>query len=154
MTFEGGCACGSTRYRLNREPMFVHCCHCTSCQRETGSAFVLNALIESDQVETLKGSPRPILTPSESGRGQQIWRCPECLVALWSNYGGTKDVLRFVRIGTLDEPRAIEPDIHIYTRSKLPWVALPQGARAVEAYYDSRKVWPAASLERRKALFG
>jgi hypothetical protein len=154
MTFEGGCACGSTRYRLNREPMFVHCCHCTSCQRETGSAFVLNALIESDQVETLKGSPRPILTPSESGRGQQIWRCPECLVALWSNYGGTKDVLRFVRIGTLDEPRAIEPDIHIYTRSKLPWVALPQGARAVEAYYDSRKVWPEASLERRKALFG
>jgi hypothetical protein len=151
---EGCCACGIVRYRLTREPMFVHCCHCTSCQRETGSAFVINALVESDQVETLKGSPQAVMTPSESGRGQQIWRCPECKVALWSNYGGDKDVLRFVRVGTLDRPGEVPPDIHIYTRSKLPWVRLPDGAMVVEAYYDSSQVWPAESLARRKALFG
>ena len=154
MTREGGCGCGAVRYRLNREPMFVHCCHCTSCQTETGSAFAVNALIESDQVEILEGSPEPVMTPSESGRGQQVWRCSECRVALWSTYGGAADILRFVRVGTLDAPREVEPDIHIYTRSKLPWVRLPEGALAVDAYYDSSAVWPADSLERRKALFG
>jgi hypothetical protein len=152
--YEGGCSCGAVRYRLTGAPMFVHCCHCTSCQTETGSAFVLNALIESDWVETIAGAPEPVMTPSESGRGQQIWRCPDCRVALWSNYGGAADLLRFVRIGTLDEPGALPPDVHIYTRSKLPWVRLPEDAPAFEAYYDSKALWPAASLERRKALFG
>ena len=154
MTLEGGCACGAIRYRMNRDPMFVHCCHCTSCQRETGSAFAINALVESAEVETLKGSPEAVMTPSESGRGQQVWRCPSCKVALWSNYGGSIDVLRFVRVGTLDHPAKVEPDIHIFTRSKLPWVRLPEGARAVEGDYNRVNVWPAESLERRKALFG
>ena len=151
---EGGCACGEVRYRLTSAPMFVHCCHCTSCQTETGSAFVINALIESDRAETIQGAAEPVMTPSESGRGQQIWRCPRCHVALWSNYGGATDVLRFVRVGTLDTPAALPPDIHIYTRSKLPWVTLPQGVPAVDAYYDSAQLWPAESLARRKALFG
>ncbi|MBV9883432.1 MAG: GFA family protein [Sphingomonadaceae bacterium] len=151
---EGGCSCGAVRYRLKGAPMFVHCCHCTTCQTETGSAFVLNALIETDRVETLAGEPEPVMTPSESGRGQQVWRCPHCAVALWSNYGGADDILRFVRIGTLDEPAALPPDVHIYTRSKLPWVRLPEGVPAFEAYYDSKALWPAESLARRKALFG
>ena len=151
---EGGCSCGAVRYRLTDAPMFVHCCHCTSCQTETGSAFVLNALIESDRVETIAGAPEPLMTPSESGKGQQIWRCPDCRVALWSNYGGAADRLRFVRVGTLDDSGALPPDVHIYTRSKLPWVILPDGVPAFEAYYDSKSLWPAASLERRKALFG
>ncbi len=94
------------------------------------------------------------MTPSESGRGQRIWRCPACRVALWSNYGGAGDTIRFVRVGTLDDPAALPPDIHIYTRSKLPWVRLPDGARAVDAYYDSAALWPAASLDRRRALLG
>lgn len=149
---EGGCACGSVRYRLTDSPMFVHCCHCSCCQTETGSAFVLNALIENDRVETLKGAPEPVLTPSESGKGQQVWRCPDCKVALWSNYGGAVDALRFVRIGTLDTPGAVPPDVHIYTRSKLPWVQLPADTPAFEAYYDSKALWPAASLERRGAV--
>jgi hypothetical protein len=151
---EGGCACGAIRYRLKREPMFVHCCHCTACQTETGTAFALNALIESDQVETLAGEPQPTMIASESGKGQQVWRCPQCKVAVWSNYGGAGDLVRFVRVGTLDKPHGLEPDIHIYTRSKLPWVRLPEGALAVEAYYDTKQVWPEESLERRKALFG
>jgi hypothetical protein len=148
---EGGCACGKVRYWLEGEPMFVHCCHCTCCQTETGSAFAINALYEPERVVLVKGEPQPVLTPSESGKGQQIWRCPNCHVALWSNYGGAGDKIRFVRVGTLDRPGAVPPDIHIYTRSKLPWVQLPEGALAVEAYYNSAEVWPAEKLQRRNA---
>ncbi|CAN5356244.1 GFA family protein [soil metagenome] len=151
---EGGCACGAVRYRLTADPMFVHCCHCTSCQTETGSAFVINALIESSAVETLSGAPEPVMTPSQSGKGQQVWRCPQCRVALWSNYGGADDRLRFVRAGTLDAPADFPPDVHIFTRSKLPWVGLPAEVPTFEAYYSSKELWPAASLERRSALFG
>jgi hypothetical protein len=147
----GRCACGYVTYGLRGTPLIVHCCHCTSCQRETGSAFAVNLLIEAANVETFSGEPEAVLTPSESGRGQQIWRCPRCRVAVWSNYGGAKDVVRFVRAGTLDQARDITPDIHIYTRSKASWVKIPEGARAVEEYYDARSVWPAESLERREA---
>ncbi|MGE0179322.1 MAG: GFA family protein [Sphingomonas sp.] len=151
---EGGCACGAVRYRLNAAPMFVHCCHCTSCQTETGSAFVINALIEASEVEMIEGEAEPLLTPSESGRGQQIWRCPECRVALWSNYGGACDLIRFVRVGSLDDPGSLPPDVRIFTRSKLAWVRLPEGAPAVEAYYDLTELWPADSIARRNRALG
>jgi hypothetical protein len=147
----GRCACGHVTYRLRRRPMIVHCCHCTSCQRESGTAFAINALVESGNVEVTSGELEKILTPSESGRGQQVWRCPQCKVALWSNYGGTRDFVRFVRAGTLDQARSIVPDIHIFTRSKVPWLTLPPDARAVEVYYDVSSVWSPESLERRKA---
>jgi hypothetical protein len=152
-TMEGGCACGRMRYRLTSKPMFVHCCHCRDCQRQTGSAFVLNALIETDRVERLSGETEGVPVPTESGRPHVIHRCPACKVAVWSHYGG-RPALSFVRVGTLDEPAALPPDVHIYTRSKLPWVPLPPGVPAFEAYYDSKALWPAESLARRKALFG
>jgi hypothetical protein len=150
-TLEGGCACGAVRYRLTSTPMFVHCCHCRDCQRQTGSAFVLNALIEADRVTLLSGRPESIGVPTDSGRPHDIHRCPTCRTALWSDYGRRR-VMLFVRIGTLDEPTALSPDVHIYTRSKLPWVGLPPGVPAFEAYYDMEKLWPAGSLERRRAL--
>jgi hypothetical protein len=149
----GGCACAALRYRLMTPPMFVHCCHCRDCQRQTGSAFVINALIETDRLAVLAGEPQPILMPTDSGRPHRIFRCPICQMAVWSEYGG-RAALRFVRVGTLDDPTALSPDVHIYVRSKLPWVALPDGAAAFAAYYDSAKLWPAASLERRRAIFG
>jgi hypothetical protein len=149
----GGCACGDVRYRLASAPMFVHCCHCRDCQRQTGSAFVLNALIEADHVTLLQGQFEPTPVPTDSARPHVIHRCPRCRTALWSNYGGV-DAIRFVRVGTLDAPDAFAPDVHIYTRSKLAWVRLPDGAPAFEAYYDSRKLWPAESLARRKAALG
>jgi hypothetical protein len=148
---EGGCACTAVRYRLTSRPMFVHCCHCRDCQRQTGSAFVLNALIEADRVVLLSGAPEPVAVPTDSRRPHQIYRCPACQVAVWSVYGGIAK-LRFVRIGTLDDPAALTPDVHIYARSKLPWVALPANVPSFEAYYDSRKLWPALSLERRRAV--
>jgi hypothetical protein len=148
---EGGCACGAMRYRLGAAPMFVHCCHCRDCQRQTGSAFVLNALIETDRIALLKGEPQPIAMPTDSGRPHRIFRCPDCQTAMWSEYGGV-GALRFVRVGTLDDPTALRPDVHIYTRSKQPWVTLPPGVPSFEAYYDSKQLWPAASLERRRAI--
>ena len=149
---EGGCACGAVRYRLVSEPMFVHCCHCSNCQRQTGSAFVINLLIEADRVELLTGEPQAIDVPRDDGSTQRIHRCPTCQVAVFSEYG--MPTLWFVRGGTLDEPASVTPDVHIYTRSKLPWVTLPPGVPAFEAYYRSSEVWPADSLQRRKAVLG
>jgi hypothetical protein len=150
---EGGCACGAVRYRLGSPPMFVHCCHCRDCQRQTGSAFVLNALIETDRISLLSGDPVPVAVPTDSGRPHEIYRCPTCQTALWSDYG-RRPALRFVRVGTLDDPAALTPDVQIYTRSKLPWVRLPEGVPAFDAYYDTKALWPAASLERRRVILG
>jgi hypothetical protein len=152
-TFTGGCACGAVRYRMETPPMFVHCCHCRDCQRQTGSAFVLNALIETDRITLLSGEPEAVQVPTDSGRPHDIHRCPACCTALWSDYG-RRAGLRFLRIGTLDEPQALAPDVHIFTRSKAPWVALPEGTPAFEVYYDMAKLWPAESLARRRAILG
>ncbi|MBV6417878.1 MAG: hypothetical protein CMLOHMNK_02654 [Steroidobacteraceae bacterium] len=148
---QGGCSCRAVRYRLTVSPLFVNCCHCSWCQRETGSAFVVNAMVETDRIERLSGVPATIDTPSASGRGQQIVRCPQCQVALWSHYAGAGPGIAFLRVGTLDEPARFPPDFHIYTSTKLPWVVLPEGARAAPGYYDAKAVWPAASLERFRA---
>jgi hypothetical protein len=150
--FDGGCTCRHVRYRMTSAPLFVHCCHCRWCQRETGASFALNAMIESDRVVLLQGEVAVVDTPSESGKGQKISRCPRCQVAVWSNYAGGGDALRFVRVGTLDEPDRLPPDIHIFTMSKQPWVVLPKGMPAVEEYYDREKYWPAESLARWKGL--
>ena len=150
--FEGGCDCGQVRYRMTSRPMFVHCCHCRWCQRETGASFALNALIEADRVVHLAGEPEIVDTPSASGKGQKIARCPKCRIAVWSNYGGGGDRFRFVRVGTLDDPDAFPPDIHIFTASKQPWVVLPEGSPAVAEYYDAKQYWPAESLARRDVL--
>ena len=149
---DGGCDCRTIRYRMQGAPLFVHCCHCRWCQRETGSAFVLNAMIEADRVDLLSGEPLVVDTPSESGQGQRIARCPRCFVAVWSHYSGAGPHVRFVRVGTLDTPDALPPDIHIFTASRQPWVQLPPSTPAVPQYYDREQYWPAASLERRKAL--
>jgi len=132
--------------------MFVHCCHCRWCQRESGAAFALNALIEADRVTLTAGAPAIVDTPSASGKGQAIARCPVCQIALWSNYAGAGTSIRFVRVGTLDEPDRIQPNIHIFTASKQPWVILPADAPAVPEYYDRRQYWPAESLARREAV--
>lgn len=149
---DGGCTCRAIRYRMTSRPMIVHCCHCRWCQRETGASFALNAMIEAERVELLAGEPEVVDTPSNSGKGQKISRCPTCRIAVWSNYAGGGAAVRFVRVGTLDDPDALPPDIHIFTSSKQPWVVLPDGAPAVPEYYDATKYWPAASLERRAAL--
>jgi hypothetical protein len=149
---DGGCDCGGVRYRLTDRPLFVHCCHCRWCQRESGAAFALNALIEADRLLLLCGTPELVDTPSASGLGQRIARCPRCRIALWSHYAGSGPLTAFVRVGTLDDPDALPPDIHIFTASKQPWVLIPPQHAAVPEYYDRGQHWPADSLARFEAL--
>ena len=149
---DGGCTCRLVRYRMAAKPLFVNCCHCRWCQRETGTAFALNAMIEADRVALLQGDVEVIDTPSNSGAGQKISRCPRCRIAVWSHYAGAGDAVRFVRVGTLDEPDRLPPDIHIFTASKQPWVVLPPGTPAVPEYYKASEMWPADSLARRAAF--
>lgn len=151
----GSCFCGRVRYRLTRAPMFVHCCHCRDCQKQTGGAFAINGIIERSCIALAEGSPEPVRTsvPTESGRPHDIYRCAECHTALWSDYG-RRGVMVFLRVATLDQGPEIAPDVHIFTRSKMPWVVLPPGARAFDEYYDMQKEWPAESLARRRALLG
>jgi hypothetical protein len=151
-SLEGGCSCGEVRYRLTSAPLFVHCCHCLNCQRQTGSAFVINVLIETDRVELLTGEPHAVDVPRDDGSKQRIFRCPTCQIALFSQY--TRPEIRFVRAGTLDDPSQVEPDVHIFTRSKVPWVTLPDDVPAFDVYYDTKKLWPAASFERVQAAIG
>ena len=151
-SFEGQCTCGFVRYRMASRPLFVNCCHCTWCQRETGAAFAINAMIEAERVELLSGAPAVVDTPSNSGKGQRISRCPKCQVALWSNYAGAGDAVRFVRVGTLLEPGKLPPGVHIFTSTKQPWVVLPPGTPAVAEYYDRNELWPKESLARREAM--
>ena len=151
---DGKCTCGAVRYQMTSRPMIVHCCHCRWCQRESGAAFALNAMIEADRILLLQGVPEVIVTPTLSGKGQKIIRCPACKIALWSNYAGAGDKFRFVRVGTLDEPDQLTPDIHIFTASKQPWLLLPPGIPSVPEYYDRNVYWPEASLKRRLAHLG
>ena len=145
----GGCSCGAVRYRLTSEPLIVHCCHCLNCQRQTGSAFVLNVIIEANRVELIEGESVAVDAPRDDGSTQPIYRCPTCQVAVYSVYGKSKAL--FVRGGTLDEPRSLKPDVHIFVRSKVDWVTLPEGVPAFEEFYDIDEVWPEASLARIRA---
>ncbi len=147
---EGGCTCGSVRYRLASEPLFVHCCHCLNCQRQTGSAFVINLLIEAERVETLADAPQPVDVPRQDGSAQRIFRCPVCQVAVFSEYGWPE--VWFVRAGTLDDPTGVTPDVHIFTRSKVGWLTLPDRVPAFDVYYDQSQLWPPESRRRLAAL--
>ena len=149
---EGGCSCGAVRYRLCSEPMFVHCCHCLNCQRQTGTAFVINLLIEADRVDVVTGEPAAVDVPRDGGSTQRIYRCPACQVAVFSEY--TRPQVWFVRAGTLDDPAVVSPDVHIYTRSKLDWVVLPNDVPAFEVYYDTKALWPPASYQRLRSALG
>ena len=146
----GGCACGEVRYRLVSEPLFVNCCHCLNCQRQTGSAFVINVLIETDRVKLLAWEPVAVDVPRDDGSSQTIFRCPRCQLGLFSEY--SHPGVRFVRAGTLDDPSAVAPGAHVYTRSKLSWVTLPDDVPSFGEYYDAQALWPPSSLERRDVL--
>ncbi len=149
---EGGCACRYVRYCLRKAPLVVNCCHCRWCQRETGSAFAVNAVIEADQVDLLSGETQMVETPSHSGYGQRIARCPRCSVAVWSHYAGSGPATKVVRVGTLDDPDAFPPQAHVFVQSKQPWVHIPPGVPQFPEYYNLAEVWARESLERRLAL--
>lgn len=149
----GRCGCGSVTYRMKTEPMFVHCCHCSECQRQTGSAFVLNAIIETDRVD-VSGPVSEVTLPTPSGKGQIITRCSECGVAVLSSYLSRFGKLLYIRVGTLDQPDACPPDVHIFTSSKQDWMPVPTDVPVYENFYAIPEIWPEQSRARWQALFG
>ena len=151
---DGGCTCGQVRYRTIGDPLIVHGCHCRGCQKNSGSAFAMNALFEVGRVKLISGAVEEISVPTPSGTGQDIARCIECKVAVWSNYnmGGLRKHIRFVRVGTLDEPDQFPPNVHIYTCSKQPWVILPEKDLQVEQFYELATTWSSSSLARLREL--
>lgn len=154
ISLEGGCTCGHVRYQLTSKPLIVHCCHCRWCQRQTGSAFAINALYVADDVSLIQGEVKAEMVDSPSGKGQRIARCPKCDIAVWSNYymGGIREGIRFIRVGTLDNPDELPPDVHIFTTTRQPWVQLPGDGHVVDIFYDYETTWSAENLARKNAL--
>jgi hypothetical protein len=148
----GRCTCGAIRFRLTSAPMFIHACHCTWCQRETGGPHAVNAMIEGDRVKVLTGVPVEVVTPSASGKGQVIVRCGACHTALWSHYAGMGRKTAFVRVGTLDEPGVFPPDIHIFAGTMQAWYRVAEGVPVVAEYYDRKAHWPDDALARFEVL--
>lgn len=150
---EGGCACGAIRYRLTNTPMIVHACHCRDCQKQTGGAFVINLWIERKFVEASGDKPVAFrVPPGSSGQPHDVFRCGRCGTALWSKYHAAPGDTVLLRAGTLDTPEAIKPDVHIFTRSQVPWLELPKSARVFPAFYKFDEVWSPESLERWRQL--
>jgi hypothetical protein len=144
--YEGGCSCGKLRYRMNASPLTVHACHCRQCQRVSGSAFVMNALVEKGQVEILRGDISEFRFPETY---HTAFFCPDCATYVWSEYkSGRFDDCWFVRVGTLDDPDRIPPNVHIFTESKQPWVVIPEEEPRFEAFYQIRDVWEESSIMR------
>lgn len=139
---EGGCDCGKVRYRLNAEPMMINVCHCRACQRQTGSAFGVNLLIEAEHVELLGNEPVAREVPSGSGKGQAIHYCAACGSSVWSVYHAAGDGVRFVRGGTLDDPTLTVPSAHIWTESKAPWVVIPDSMPQFAQFFGGKDIVP------------
>ena len=151
---KGRCTCNYVQYEITSSPLIVHCCHCRNCQRQSGAAFALNALFDADSVYVSSGETHEIVADTPSGQGQPITRCPKCATAVWSSYymHGLREMILFIRVGTLDEPDLFPPDVHIFTTSKQPWVALPPDAISFNEFYEIDEVWPLESKNIRKSL--
>jgi len=145
---EGRCACGALAFRLARPPLFVHACHCTRCQRETGGAFAHHLMIETAQLQLLQGQPLFTRVPTDSGGRHWVARCADCHGVLWNAHGSRQPLIVYLRVGTLDEPAAWPPQAHIYLRSRQPWLVLDPAVPQFSGAYDARKTWPADSLAR------
>lgn len=137
----GRCTCGEVEYRLHAEPLVVHACHCTWCQRESGSAFALNGMIETRHIEVTKGTPVARELPSASGKGQRVHACPRCGVALWAAYHGTGPKFSYLKMGTLADTSTVAPDVHIFTSTKQPWLELGDSVPVFDAFYRRSEVW-------------
>ena len=154
---EGACTCDSLRYRVRTAPLIVHGCHCRLCQRQTGAAYAVNALIEDVFVDVLAGSLDGYRVATPSGAGQTIYRCSVCQVAVWSKYHAMPKIgerILFLRVGTLADPDRFPPDVHIHATSRQQHVQLPDAAAVFDGFYDFREVWSAGSKRRYAALVG
>lgn len=121
----GGCLCGSTRYEIAAEPTLIYACHCSDCQKATGSAFVLAMRVPPGRIVCTQGGAKPYVRARADGRKRSVFRCPHCLTALWSeNVEPSKYVT--VYAGTLDDSARLPPPAHVWTQDAQPWIGLPK----------------------------
>ena len=144
----GGCYCGAVRYRLLTAPLFCYACHCADCHKHTGSVFACFTSIEAEFVAFIGPTPPKVSVRARpDGVERRTTFCPECGTNLWTR--GEKDPVTIdVKTGTLDHPELMEPDLHSYFESRIPWVLLPEGAKTCLGQFDFRKEWPPSSLQR------
>lgn len=127
--------------------MFTHACHCTDCQRTTGSAFVIHSVLLGDDLQ-VEGETKAGMLPSGSGAGCEIHFCAACGTYIWCRYLYHKVDVIALRVGTLDDTSQVSPQAHIFTRSKQPWLKLPEDVPAFEEALNRDAVWTAESIER------
>jgi hypothetical protein len=142
----GGCACGAVRYRVHGKPLLGTVCHCRFCQRRLASAFAVLATFAEDKVELLQGELAEREHRSDvSGRWLRMCFCPECGTTV-SHTAEIRPGARTIAAGTFDEPGWFTVDRHIWVRSKLPWVTVPQGVESyAQGYVPSPPPQAAAS---------
>jgi len=136
--YHGGCLCGIIRYRVADEPLTLYVCHCTDCQRRTGSAFALSMVVLKSALELLQGDPRTYAVTSD-GLQRRGKFCAECSTRLWGEPLKFPQVV-VVQPGTLDDTTWLRPVGHIWTRSAQPWVSIPKDTVNFEGQPDDPMV--------------
>lgn len=149
---EGGCACGTLRYRLKGKPIFVNNCHCRQCQQQTGSTSVVNAFTEAENFEMLQGETTQFAVRAGSGGPHTIFRCARCSTAIYSTYPRFGPLGVGIRVGTLDDAGSLTPDAAVFVAERMPWVALPEGIPHFENYYDPALLLPDDRISRFREL--
>ncbi len=124
MPLRGGCQCGAVRYEITKPPLSVYACHCTECQRQSGSAFALSMPVARDSLSVVKGTPKAWRRTHESGRVIQCLFCADCGTRLYHNPEANPAVT-IVKPGTLDDAKTLHAVGHIWTKSAQPWVQIP-----------------------------
>ena len=141
MNLAGGCACGALRYKLTADPLIVHACHCRDCQRLTGSAFVTNIWIERKFVEAGPAVPKSFKLTAGNGKHHEVFFCDAAHTC-----GANITCRRAIPCWFASERLIIrKPDVHIFTRSKVPWLDLPKDVPAFESFYSMNVVWSVQS---------
>jgi len=147
----GKCSCGDVRYEIRGEPLVTQACHCDDCQRTTGSAFVIHIIIYEEDFQ-ITGETQMGLGPTGSNAGCELHSCVSCGVIVWVRYRYHKVPVIAVRAGTLTQPQAVEPQAHIFTSRKLPWMRIPTDVPSFTEGVDRSQVWSKESIARYDGL--
>lgn len=129
--YSGRCLCGATEYRVTDKPLIVYACHCTDCQKRSGSAFGLSMWILRTAIEVTKGEPALHVSSTEDGRIRHGRICAKCGIRLWSEPQNRPN-FAVVRPGTLRDTSWLRPAAHLWTRSAQPWFVIPEGVPRYE----------------------
>lgn len=151
LPLRGACQCRAVRYEISQEPLTIYACHCTDCQRQSGSAFSLSMIVPREAVTIVAGQPKEWIRRTESGRLVSCLLCGDCGSRLYHN-PKTNEAITIVKSGTLDESRGLDPVGHIWTRSAQSWFPIPTDSIRYEVQPPSLSVLTEAWKARRNTV--